>query len=295
MTNIPVKESKREPIPTTDKVCLYGDACVGKSFSLATALKCLQEDGRFIYLMSERNAPLGFEAGIKHYKIIPKEGQIIYTMAEDTSQSSFANLARSVRNFATKPQDLKHDPRDLSTNKDKYGFLLKVLDSLEKFSGKDYVTQETVQIGDVRNLTSKDILVIDGLSPIASEVWKTLYGDILLYSGYDYSGPQQLLYQIIFALSKIQANVILLAHEKEYTEGEGLQQKLKFIGPDTKVGEANFKSMMGNFTDIFRAKKQGPKWVWEASGNISKAYCASRKIPAKDGLEPDFSLYGFFK
>lgn len=277
----------------TDKVLLFAGAGLGKSTAVATVFIDAPEDRRVIYLMLEPNAAHGIEFGLKHYNINLKPGQLIYAMPGETVTNGFGNLSRALQAFTTKPQSVKHSPTDMTVNKDKYGFLQKVIDGLNSFKGIDYITGESVSIGDVGKLKKTDILVIDGLSPIASEVWKTLYGDVLLFSGFDYGAPQQLLYSILSTLTNLSCGIILLAHEKEYSEGEGLTPTLKYVGPDIKVGNANFESMMGLFTDVFRAKKVGKDYKWEGAG--AKVYLINRKLPKEMSLEPNFSKYGFFQ
>lgn len=276
----------------TDKVMLYGGAGKGKSSAVATVFIDAPVERRVIYLMLEANAAHGIDFGLVHHKIDLKEGQLLYASPGETVTSGFANLSRALKSFSTKPQQVRHSPSDTTVNKEKYGFLQKVLDGLNSFNGTDYITGEQVIIGDVGKLKKTDILVIDGLSPLASEVWKSLYGDVLLYSGFDYGAPQQLLYNILSALTNLACGVILLAHEKDYTEGEGLAQNLKYVGADIKVGNANFESIMGLFTDVFRAKKVGATFKWE--GHNPKAYLINRKLPKEASLDPDFSKYGFF-
>lgn len=278
----------------SDKILLYGDAGAGKSSSIATILKNCPDNRRIIYLMSEKNAKLGFEWGLKNYNIQVKPGQVYYASIEETG--GFTNLSRSIKSFTSQLQSVKHSPNDRTKNADEYGFLHKVIGTLEQFLGIDYVTGETVKFGDVGKLTVNDVLVIDGLSPIASECWKMLYGDVLLYSAYDYGPAQQLMYQIFHNLQKINCNVVLLAHEKDYTSGtpgKSLEQVLNYVGPDTKVGEANFKSLMGCMTEVIHATRIGSKYIWE--GNKAKVYTVVRKLPARINLDPDFSKYNFFE
>lgn len=277
-------------IQTSDKILLYGDAGIGKSASLATIFKNPLEGRRLIYLMSEKNAKIGFDWGLKHHNISLKPGQVFFSVVED--KAGFSNLARSLRNFSKEKQSLKHDPTDRTTNADKYSYLISAINSLEGFVGIDYVTGESVKFGDVGQLLYTDILAIDGLSPIASECWKHIYGDVLLYSGFDYGPVQQLMYNLFHNLQKIRCNVVLLAHEKDYVQGEGLNTSLVHVGPDTKVGEANFKSLMGCMTEVIHAVKVGTKFSWE--GSKPKVYTVTRKLPAQINLEPDFSKYGFF-
>lgn len=289
MSNIPIVQHN---FSTPDKVLIYSEAGSGKSTSTATILKCLKPEGKLVYLMAERNAPLGLQFGLKHHKLVPKPGQLYYSVVED-KKASFSNLKRSMETFVKEKQVTKHNPLDSTTNREKYGFLMSVVNTLQGFTGVDYATGEQKVFGDVNELTINDVLVVDGLSPIAAEVWKYLYGDTLLYSGYDYGAAQGLMYQILSGLNMLRCHVVILAHEKEYfLPGEGLARQLDYIGPDTKVGEATFSSLMGLMTDVIHAYKAGNQFLWE--GQRNKVYTVARKMPKETMKQPDFSLYGFF-
>jgi hypothetical protein len=293
MTNIPLKENPSKILGKSRNILLYGAACRGKSACIATLLKNAPENRRLIYVMADRNAPVGFEWGLSHHKVEVKPGQVYYNIPEDDT-SSFENLARSFLDFQKKPQKVKHDPSDPSSNKEKYGFMTKLMACMQSFKGTDFVTGEVKNLGDFSKLTTEDIVIFDGLSVITTELWQGIYGDVILYSGYDYGAVQKTLVKILTPLSKMRANVIILAHEKEYTEGEGLQQKLRFVGPDTNVGEANFQILMGLFTDVFRADKYGTKFIWNTKGNDKTFVNVREGIPQNEQLTPDFSLLPCF-
>lgn len=299
MSNIPLKtvNSDKPSSQKVKKVLVYGPGGVGKSASAATSLIGAPEGRRLVYLMTERNAVTGLEWGLKHHKLEVKEGQIIYVFPRE-KKKAFSDLDRALDLYGqqSKKEALKGDS-DTSQGKENYGFLTKIVKTLASFTGIDYVTGEEVKIGNVGELTEKDILCVDGLSPIGSEIWNKMVGDKIAISMTDYGPPQRVMYSILAELAKLECHVILFAHAKdemeEYEIGGGrTATRLKEIRVNTWVGQANYETLMGLFTDVIYAYKQGVLYRW--AGNKQKVYTVSRTIPPKDNLEPNFSLYNFF-
>jgi hypothetical protein len=160
---------------------------------------------------------------------------------------------------------------------------------LKDFSGTDYVTKETVRIGNVGELSESDILVIDGLSPISHEIWQATVGDKIQISMSDYMAPQYTMYKVFADLGSLECSVILLAHEKDLTDDKGTVLQTVI---DTGVGNSNYAKLTGCFTDIIHAYKFGALYKWE--GEKMKVACISRVLPKESNLEPNFSLYNFF-
>lgn len=288
--NIPLKEVQEEAkFEKADKVIIYADAAKGKSFAVATALIDAPEDRRIIYLMTERNAAIGFENGLKHYNIEPKEGQIIYVFPKPRAKA-FTNLSRALKSYVkeSKVESLKGNA-NTTQGTEHYTYLQDIITSLENFSGTDYVTGEEVRIGNVASLGEQDILVIDGLSPIGQEVWNSVVGDKIAISMTDYGQPQRLMGLILSELSVLSCPVVLLAHEKPYTDDKGNIIEMRV---NTFVGNSNYSTLMGMFTDVIHAVKVGPSYRWELSKQ--GVYTISRRIVGQAQVEPNFSKHGFF-
>lgn len=274
---------------TSDKIILFGGGGVGKSFSLASALKNAPEDRRLVYIMTERNAVSGLERGLAHYNIKVEPGQLIYAFPK-RKEKAFANLNRAISTFSKQSKSTAlRGNADSTMGKEKYTFLQSMLNTFDSFEGVDYVTRETVKIGSVDNLDSSDILTIDGLSPISHEVWNTTVGDKIAISMNDYMPVQHIMYSIFQSIATLECNVVLLAHEKEVTDDKGnvLQRVVDF-----GCGNAINSKLLGCMTDVIHAYTAGSKYLWE--GNKDKVSCVARVIPKESGLIPDFSLYNFF-
>lgn len=290
MTNIPLKEkSIIESSRDLRKILLYGAGGVGKSVSLATILKGNPKK-RLVYLMTERNAVSGLEFGIKKYNVIVKEGQIVYVYPQEEKKAAFGNLGRALENFANQSKVLALKGDGGSTQgKESYGYLGTIISTLSSFKGFDFVTGELVNIGNVGKLTSNDILIVDGLSPIGNEIWNSLVGDKIAISMTDYGPPQRAMYLMLSELAKLPCHVVLLAHARDKTDDKG---SLIQVQVNTWVGNSNYETLMGLFTDVIYAYKFGINFYW--SGKQSKVYAIARNIPAEDNLLPDFAKHNIF-
>ncbi len=274
---------------TSDKVIIFGNGGVGKSFSLASTLKNAPEDRRLVYIMTERNSVSGLERGLEYYDVKVEPGQLIYAFPK-RKERAFSNLKRAVDAYSKQSKSVALKGNSDSTmGKENYTFLQGILNTFDSFEGFDYVTRESVKIGSVDNLDSSDILVIDGLSPISHEVWNTIVGDKIAISMNDYMPVQHVMYAIFQNIASLECNVVLLAHEKEITDDKGnvLQRVVDF-----GCGNAISSKLLGCMTDVIHAYTMGSKYLWE--GSKDKVTCVARVIPKESGLVPDFSLYNFF-
>lgn len=280
------------------KVILYGRGATGKSFSLATLLKNKPEARRLVYLMTERNAVSGFERGLQSFGIEPEEGDVIYVFPE-VKKGGFGNLSRSIGTWTKESKTAALKGNNQTTQgKEHYPYLQNIINTLDNFVGVDYATQKKVKVGCVDDLDGDDILIIDGLTPIATEVWHTTVGDKIAVSQGDYMPAQKLMFEILSLLSGLTCPVILLAHEKPLTEVEKVngidnQKVLMESVINTGVGNANYEMIRGCFTDIIHTYKFGTKFFWETKK--TKVDGIGRNFTEGTDLVPDFSLYDAFK
>ena len=295
--NIPIVHNDFER--TSDKVLLFGANSVGKSFSIATLLeapadasdfvKQVYDNRRIIYIMTERNAVQGLKRGIEYYNVDVQEGQLIYVFPK-RKEKTFANLKRAVSSFQkeTKVAALS-GKKDSTVGKDQYTYFEEILASMIDFKGIDYATQKEVKLGNIGDLDISDILVIDGLSPIYTEIWKVTQGDKIAISMSDYMPAQFLMNDIFQNLGSIEASVILMAHSKDLTDKDG---NLIETVVNTGVGQSTYTTLMGCFTEIIHCYRFGTKYLWECEK--AKVACNSRSMPKESGLIPYFSLYNLF-
>lgn len=278
--------------PKVGKVLLYGLACVGKSTSIATLFKLRDKrpGQRVIYLCTERNAMSGIEFGLKHYKIDLKPNEFIYSVIKTKSKKAFGKELNALNTYVKQSATDAQKTDATNMNKDKYTFFTDVIAGLNSFSGIDYVTGEEVKLGDVGELTERDILVIDGLSPITHAIWAIVKGDRVGTQQNDYQTVQYWIKTITNNLINIDCSVIMLAHaDRIYDDIE----KIEKLRVSLEAGVALAGKYVGGWADCIYAyaTAQG-KRVW--TGKKLGVETAARNFPAADNLEPDFSLYGFF-
>jgi len=275
----------------TSNVLIFGTNCSGKSFSLATLFKLLTKPERakqrVVILATEHNSIAGIERGLAHYKIELKPNQLIIAEIRPKTKKAFSTKLNALKLFAadSATSAYKTDPNS-NASRDKYTYLVNVITKLTKLSGEDYVTGETVELGNIAELEKEDILVIDGLSPIVHGIWSITQGDRILNNIADYGVVQKQLMDITSELvNSIECSLIMLAHEEESKEG--------VLYPALNCGQAIFSRYLGNYSDvIYTYRTMAGKYVW--AGKKAKVSTAPRGYPMEDNLVPDFSLYNFF-
>ncbi len=278
---------------------LYGLPCVGKSFALASIFKMkdfMESPGKLVYLVTERNALRGFNAGLKHYKInIPENKLYTSIISADPKEKLFSKELAALKNFSLKSasEAQKDDPKS-NMNKDKYDYFGRVVGGMEEIVAEEFVTKKSTKIGNIgANLNSDDIVVIDGLSPIVQSIWAQLKGDRVISAIQDYQTVQYWVKAITELWQRCPCSIILLAHaDKGLDEVSGTT--LTRISLDAGI---KITASYGGFWDnvIYAYKDVTGQFYW--AGAMKDVETAARDIPAKSKLTPDFSLpeYTFFK
>jgi hypothetical protein len=283
-----------------DKILLYGAGAAGKTVSLATIVPGLEEGGRLVIVRTERNAVSGLEKGFAIHKITPKPGQVI-TVFPAKKEKAFANLSLSVKEFQNNTlRNAKSGNSDSTEGREKFTYFQDILNSLMNFIGEDYVTGEEVKIGNVGELTDKDVLVIDGHTPIVSEVWGTIIGTRLVTNMGDYMPVQKIILDIMRNLHALECHVVLLAHEKqtykEVSDGRNTTSVPDKIVFNAGCGEANYEQIIGCFTDLIRASSLNGRYNWDVRQPNVDARIRNVNIPdSARQIEPNFTKHGYFK
>lgn len=284
-----------------DKVLLYGDGGSGKTVSLATLVNCLKENGRLILLMTERNSASGISKGLEIHKIKPKPGQLVFVFPKK-KEKTFGNLAASVKEFQNSSlRQARSGNSDSTEGREKFSYFGDLMNTLNNFIGTDLVTNEEVKVGSVYDLTANDILVVDGYTPIVSEVWNSVVGTRLLANMGDYIPVQRIVLEIIRGLHSLECGVVMLGHEKltykdvQDAKGQTISVPDKIIF-NAGCGEANFSQIMGNFTDVIHSSTNGTRYVWDIRNPKVHTVLRNPNFPERDReVEPNFAKWGFFK
>ena len=274
------------------KVLVYGLAGAGKSTAMATLFKLRDKrpGQRVVYLCTERNALSGIEWGIKHYKIDLKPGDFTYAVIRPKSKKAFGRELNALNTYVKQSASDAQKADATNMGKDKYTFFNDVIGGLASFTGIDFVTGEEVKIGNVGELEEKDILVVDGLSPITHGIWGVVKGDRVVSQLQDYGTVQYWIKQFTQNLIELDASVIMLAHaDRIYDDIE----KIEKIRVSLEAGTALAGKYNGAWADIVYAYADPTgKRYW--AGRKMGVETVARSFPEADKLEPDFSLYDFF-
>lgn len=269
--------------------------CSGKSFSLATLFKLqtIRPNQRVIILTTEKNSIDGLQRGLKHHKIDLKAGQLFYTVIRPKNKKAFKTELAALKKFASETvTQTMQTSKDSNANKDKYTYFIDVVGGLETFKGTDYVTGEEVSLGNIADLGQEDILVIDGLSPIIHGIWSLLQGDRKVNQMGDYQVVQKQINDFTYELvNSIECSLIMLAHADRLMDDIEKTEKIRVA---LDAGVALSGKYIGKFADVIYANvTNAGKHVW--TGKKLNVETAARNFPSADSLEPDFSLYNFFK
>lgn len=270
-------------------ICIYGAGCCGKSASLATIFKLKeQKDLRLIFLAADANAFSGLMWGIKHYNIELQPNQLIFSEVKAKTKKAFSAKLSAFKSFSEGTgKDAYQVGKESSANRSKYTYLVSIIEKLEKFSGIDYVTKEEINLGNIADLSSNDILCIDGLSPISHGIWNLIQGDKLVNDQNDYQIVQKQIYDISQELiNSTSCSVIMLAHE-EVTKDNKIRIALG-------AGQALHGKYNGLWTNVIYAYKTNAGGYFWSGKKMNVADIAARDFPESDSLKPDFSLYNFF-
>lgn len=276
-------------------VLMHGLGATGKSFSLATLFKLsdIRPNQRVILLATENNSLAGIERGIKFYGIKLEKNQFYYSVIRPNTKKAFAAELNALKKFASDSvSKTMTTDKDSNANKDKYTYFIDVVSGLTNIKAIDYVTKEEHVLGNIAELGEEDVLVIDGLSPIVHGIWGLLQGDRLINNLSDYGVVQKQLNDFTYTLvNAIKCSLIMLAHSDRLMDDIEKTEKIRV---SLDCGIAMSGKYIGKFSDVIYASlSNAGKFVW--TGRKVGVETAARNYPARDGLEPDFSLYNFFK
>jgi len=284
-------------------IILYGAPAAGKSHSLATIFKLLPKNPklRVFLLATDKNSIDGLVKGLKFHKIKLEPGQLFVNIITSTGKKkAFENELGALTKFQNQSfKDAAQMPDD-AANKKNYTYYIDVLNGVKTYKGKDAVTGELKDFGNLSDLLPTDILIIDGLTPIIHGIWELMQGDRIISQIGDYQMVQKRLNTFAQSLTtSLSCHLILLGHaDRTFNDLD----KTERICLALDAGIALAGKWGGKFTDMIYCytkegldpvtKKRGLVYKW--SGLKPNVETIARNFPAQDDLEPDFSLYNFF-
>jgi len=294
-------------------ILLYGAGGSGKSFSIASLLKPSQLEKtpnlKIRFLMAETNCLYGLEEGLEFHKVIPKEGQLTFMLIKPkVTQNNNSSIIRQQfeENFMKKSDSEAMGVKSTGSDRTNITEYMQILKSTAKFKGTDWTTKQVIDSGDVLNFDKDTVFVVDSLSTIVKYLAKVVHGARQVTIPSDYKNVQHNLQtQIITQFCEVmgEASFILLAHSHLGQNPDVIQPK----GAEVMAGKAEyimktFPNVYGQamngisqaFSEtIYAWKDFGGRYYW--AGEKENVDTSVRKLPRKDKLVPDFSLYPIFK
>lgn len=294
-------------LPTKENILLFGAGGSGKSTSIATLLKpALLEkfpDLKIRYLCTEANALTGMLAGLRHHKITPKEGQLAYMLCRPNPilNVSSAQIAKEYEeNFLKLSNKEALEVKIGSGDRSKRQAFISILRSMASFKGIDVCTKEIKDYGDYLKWDENNIFVVDSLTAVCDYLVNEVKATRVLTRIDDYNHVQSnLMNKIIIPLTEMsQCSIIILGHgvlgeDTTVRQPKEEENKIMKLYPKT-FGQALNDILPSKFSEtIFSYVDSMDRFHW--AGRRDGVATSPRKIPRKDKLEPDFSIYNLFE
>ena len=167
------------------------------------------------------------------------------------------------------------------------------------FKGIDFVTKEENDYGDYLKWDSDTLFVVDSLTAcvdyLVTEVKATRIATIMS----DYNHVQtNLMSKIVIPLTEqAECSVIMLGHpvigdDNTVKQPSKKEDRITKLYPKT-FGQALNNTLISKFSEtIYTYVDNQDNFYW--AGKKQGVATSPRKIPRKDRLVPDFSIYGLF-
>lgn len=285
-------------------ILLYGEGGTGKSTAIATVFKLLDKNPnlKVRVLMTEANAMDGMEDGLERLGVELKEGQLIFMVCKPKASTSVtsAQIAKEYEmNY------LKVSERDALKIKIETGdrakrtAFLAILKGMATFKGIDYVTKEEVDCGDYLKWDDDTILVIDSLTACVDYLVTEVKANRIATVMSDYNHVQtNLMSKIIVPLTEqAKCSIIMLGHptigdDNTVKQPTNKEDRITKLYPKT-FGQAINNTIVSKFSEtIYCYVDFQDNFYW--AGKKQGIATSPRKLPRKDKLKPDFSVYGLF-
>lgn len=284
-------------IVKTARVLLFGGAGAGKTSAIMSLLKLAKIPGReaqkVVIVALDPNALMGIEDGLALHKIDLKEGQLfIVRPPRKKGISSFTVAARATKAYMKDTKDGTYQTAKQDTNNKKdYPFFADVQDLMVSLVGVDYVSGETVDLGNVGDLEEIDHLVLDSFTPLIEGLWQAVTGDKWIRGMEQYLIVQGQIKGLVFRLTQsIYCSLVVICHEET-------EKETGMLRPALSAGQSLHGSWTSAFSQVLYSyrTRQG-QHVWAAKKNnvetVPRGFSDQEKL--SDKLPPDFSIYNIF-
>lgn len=285
-------------------VLLYGEGGTGKSSAIATLFKLLPKvpNLKVRYLMTEANAMDGMEDGLSRHKVELKPGQLAYQVCKPnpTTAISTARIANEFdANFMKKSENDALKVKAEAGDRAKHTAFLTILKGMASFKGIDYVTGEESDYGDYLKWDSDTVFVIDSLTSCVDYLVDVVKAARVATVMSDYNHVQtNLMSKIIIPLTEqSRCSIVMLGHptigdDNTVKQPKEKENRITKLYPKS-FGQAINNTLVSKFSEVIYCYIDHSDNFWWAGKKIGIT-TSPRKIPRKDRLTPDFSLYPLF-
>lgn len=285
-------------------ILIYGEGGSGKSTAVATVFKLLKKepDLKVRVLCTEANSIDGIEDGVKRLGITLKEGQLICMICKPKASNSVssAQVAREYENNYLKKSENDALKVKIETgDRAKRTAFLAILKGMAVFKGIDYVTKEEVDCGDYLKWGADTVFVIDSLTACVDYLVTEVKANRIATVMSDYNHVQtNLMSKVIVPLTEqALCSIIMLGHpvigdDNTVKQPAKKEDRITKLYPKT-FGQALNNTLVSKFHEvIYSYVSYSDDFYW--AGKKQGVATSPRKIPRKDKLTQDFSIYGLF-
>lgn len=285
-------------------ILLYGEGGTGKSTSVASIFKLLPKcpDLKIRYLCTEANALAGLEEGLDRHEIKLKKGQLHYMVCRPnpaTSVTSTQIAKEYEQNFLMLSESDALKVKINSGDRAKRTAFITILKGMASFKGIDYVTGESEDLGDYLKWDTNTVFVIDSLTSCVDYLINEVKATRIATIQSDYNNVQQnLMSKIVIPLTEQSScSVIMLGHpcmgeDQTVKQPSNQEDKILKLYPRT-FGQALNNTIVSKFTEtIYAYVDRSDSFYW--AGKMAGVATSPRRVPRKDKLTPDFSMYPIF-
>lgn len=260
------------------KALIYGEAGVGKTYSIHTLLNAGQ---KVRFLAAENNAISGIKIAMKehHPEITPEQFGL---MIPARPKRTMADLVKAQTMFVQLP--LESQFKSVDPNKKNFTRYLEVLKATVDFQD----TATGTKYGCIDDWGEDVTLAVDSMTIICEAIISATIGGKLTMSLPEWGTVQKVLVEFLRQLTEdLKCNLVILGHPvKEIDPIAGTQR----VYP-ANLGQALNNLLPTIFTDVMYAERKKKEFTWSTMHPL--AVTRTTHIPIAEKMPQDFMQ--FFK